>query len=79
MIDLPLMAKLMQALPLNAGLILLGDKDQLASVEAGAVLGDICGRDGRNRFSDSFRKRYERLTGEAICPLNGSGERPAHG
>ncbi|MEG3753751.1 exodeoxyribonuclease V subunit alpha [Psychromonas arctica] len=42
MVDLPLMAKLLSALPDHARLILLGDKDQLASVEAGAVLGDIC-------------------------------------
>ncbi|WP_413699370.1 AAA family ATPase [Psychromonas sp. KJ10-10] len=42
MVDLPLMAKLLMALPEHARLILLGDKDQLASVEAGAVLGDIC-------------------------------------
>lgn len=42
MVDLPLMAKLLMALPAHARLILLGDKDQLASVEAGAVLGDIC-------------------------------------
>ena len=44
MVDLALMAKLVRALPPHAGLILLGDKDQLASVEAGAVLGDICDR-----------------------------------
>jgi len=42
MIDLALMAKLVQAVPNQAHLILLGDKDQLASVEAGTVLGDIC-------------------------------------
>jgi len=42
MIDLALMAKLVQAVPDQAHLILLGDKDQLASVEAGTVLGDIC-------------------------------------
>lgn len=42
MIDLALMAKLVQALPPRARLILLGDKDQLSSVEAGAVFGDIC-------------------------------------
>ena len=42
MIDLPMMARLLAALPPQARLILLGDKDQLASVEAGAVLGDIC-------------------------------------
>ncbi len=43
MVDMALMSKLVQAIPLQARLILLGDKDQLASVEAGAVLGDICG------------------------------------
>jgi exodeoxyribonuclease V alpha subunit len=42
MVDLPMMYKLIEALPPQARLILLGDKDQLASVEAGAVLGDIC-------------------------------------
>lgn len=42
MIDLALMAKLMQAVSPSAKLILVGDKDQLASVEAGSVLGDIC-------------------------------------
>lgn len=42
MIDLEMMASLLDALPSHARLILLGDKDQLASVEAGAVLGDLC-------------------------------------
>jgi exodeoxyribonuclease V alpha subunit len=43
MVDLPLMARLVDALPGEARLVLLGDRDQLASVEAGAVLGDLCG------------------------------------
>ena len=42
MVDLALMAKLLDAVPPVARLILLGDKDQLASVEAGAVLNDLC-------------------------------------
>ncbi|ABE58526.1 exodeoxyribonuclease V subunit alpha [Chromohalobacter israelensis] len=42
MVDLELMAALLEALPDEARLILLGDKDQLASVEAGSVLGDLC-------------------------------------
>jgi exodeoxyribonuclease V alpha subunit len=42
MIDLELMARLMKCLPENARLILLGDKDQLASVEAGAVWSQLC-------------------------------------
>ena len=41
MVDLALMAKLLDALNSHARLILLGDKDQLASVESGAVLADI--------------------------------------
>lgn len=44
MIDLALMARLLEALPAQARLILLGDRDQLASVDAGAVLGDLCGQ-----------------------------------
>jgi exodeoxyribonuclease V alpha subunit len=50
LVDLALMARLADALPPSAKLILLGDRDQLASVEAGAVLADLCGsgdRDGR--------------------------------
>lgn len=42
MIHLEMMSALLAALPATATLILLGDKDQLASVEAGAVLGDLC-------------------------------------
>ncbi len=42
MIDLEMMAAILAALPSRARLVLLGDKDQLASVEAGSVLGDIC-------------------------------------
>ena len=40
MVDLALMSKLVDALKENSRLILLGDKDQLASVESGAVLAD---------------------------------------
>ncbi len=42
MIDLEMMARLMHAVPTHARLILLGDKDQLASVEAGAVMSQLC-------------------------------------
>lgn len=42
MVHLEMMAQLLEALPPGARLVLLGDKDQLASVEAGAVLGDLC-------------------------------------
>jgi exodeoxyribonuclease V alpha subunit len=42
MVDLQLMAGLLEALRDDARVILLGDRNQLASVEAGAVLADIC-------------------------------------
>jgi exodeoxyribonuclease V alpha subunit len=42
MIDLALMAQLLEAVPPDARLIILGDHHQLSSVEAGAVMGDIC-------------------------------------
>jgi exodeoxyribonuclease V alpha subunit len=64
MVGLALLAKTVDALPAGARLILLGDKDQLASVEAGAVLGDICA--GAGRFSPDFRERLAGLTGEAL-------------
>ena len=66
MVDLPLMSKLIQALSPEAGLILLGDKDQLASVEAGAVLGDICDTGRTHGFSRRFCGDLERLTGYKI-------------
>ena len=42
MVDLGLMARLLEALPEAARLIVLGDADQLASVQPGAVLGNLC-------------------------------------
>lgn len=42
MIDLPLMAKLLDALPEHCRLTLVGDQGQLASVEPGRVFGDLC-------------------------------------
>ena len=44
MVSLSLMARLVEAVRPDARLILVGDPEQLASVEAGAVLGDIVGR-----------------------------------
>jgi exodeoxyribonuclease V alpha subunit len=57
MVDLALMANLVDAMPPQARLILLGDRDQLASVEAGAVLGDICDSGAVRSFSPAFTDR----------------------
>ncbi|WP_330927280.1 exodeoxyribonuclease V subunit alpha [Candidatus Sororendozoicomonas aggregata] len=62
MIDLPLMSRLLEALPDHARLILLGDQDQLASVEAGSVLGDIC-EAAEGGYSVATATRLTRLTG----------------
>ncbi|MFC8193224.1 AAA family ATPase, partial [Cellulomonas sp. NPDC057328] len=45
MVSLPLLARLLEALRPDARLVLVGDPDQLASVEVGAVLGDLVARE----------------------------------
>ncbi|WP_295543797.1 exodeoxyribonuclease V subunit alpha [uncultured Thiohalocapsa sp.] len=52
MVDVEMMANLLAAMRPTARLILLGDKDQLSSVEAGAVLGDLC----RNAHHGRYRQ-----------------------
>ena len=52
MVDLPMMAKLADAIRDDAHLILLGDRYQLASVESGSVLAEICANAGVNRFTE---------------------------
>jgi exodeoxyribonuclease V alpha subunit len=62
MVSFAMMTKLVDAVPEDARLILLGDRDQLASVEAGAVLGDICNpRGGELRFSRVFAERVQEV------------------
>jgi exodeoxyribonuclease V alpha subunit len=78
MVDLALMSKLVQALPDQARLILLGDKDQLASVEAGAVLGDIC-EAGTARLADPVRSNDEPNICSSIIQLHKSYRFAPHG
>jgi exodeoxyribonuclease V alpha subunit len=73
MVDLALMAKLVAAIPQSARLILLGDKDQLASVEAGAVLADLCNGGEQHAFSDQFIKDFRALTGQKLPAEAGAG------
>ncbi|MEG1250281.1 MAG: exodeoxyribonuclease V subunit alpha [Citrobacter sp.] len=65
MIDLPMMSRLIDALPPHGRVIFLGDRDQLASVEAGAVLGDICAFVNAG-FTPERAKQLSRLTGSVI-------------
>ena len=69
MVALPLMAKLVVSLKSDARLILLGDRDQLASVEAGAVLGDLCGGGRLEPYSPQFAAFATRVSGERV-PAN---------
>ena len=47
MVALPLMAKLLDAMRPEARLVLVGDPFQLASIEAGTVMGDVVGPAGQ--------------------------------
>ncbi len=61
MVDLPLMARLLTAIPADTHVILLGDRDQLASVEAGSVLGDITGHGHNIIYPGNFINELEQL------------------
>lgn len=66
MVDLELMANIIQALPTTASLILLGDKDQLASVEAGSVMGELCRRAEAGHYLPQTLQVITSLSGECI-------------
>jgi exodeoxyribonuclease V alpha subunit len=54
MVSQSLMSGLLEALPLHVKVVLLGDMDQLASVESGMVLRDLCLASEINHFSPGF-------------------------
>lgn len=66
MIDLEMMHNVLQALPKHARLILLGDKDQLASVEAGSVLGDLCADAELAYYTVETQQRLAHLCNETL-------------
>ncbi|MFZ4288983.1 exodeoxyribonuclease V subunit alpha [Variovorax sp. HJSM1_2] len=68
MVDLEMMAAVLAALPPHARLILLGDKDQLASVEAGAVLGELCRHAREGRYTPATCAWLEHVAGDSIPP-----------
>ena len=75
MVDIEMMTALLSALPASAKLVLLGDKDQLASVEAGAVLGDLCRRADAAHYTHATAQWLAELTDhplpEALIDPNG--------
>jgi exodeoxyribonuclease V alpha subunit len=63
MVDLSMQYALVSALTAKSRLILLGDRDQLASVDAGNVLGDIVGQASPHQYSSDQQKVLQ-----ACCP-----------
>ncbi|MCJ7774406.1 MAG: exodeoxyribonuclease V subunit alpha [Desulfobacterales bacterium] len=61
MVDIALMSKLFLAIPDEARIILVGDKDQLSSVEAGSALGDICNRETIRGISKNTANELNRF------------------
>ncbi|VFP80741.1 exodeoxyribonuclease V subunit alpha [Candidatus Erwinia haradaeae] len=66
MIDLSMMSRLITALPHHARVLLLGDRDQLTSIEAGSVFSDLCCH-AENYYSSTRAEQLFRLTG---CKLS---------
>jgi exodeoxyribonuclease V alpha subunit len=66
MADLAITAKLFEAVPVKSRLIILGDKDQLSSVEAGAVLGDICDTGSKHVFSNKLISNLKQILSRNI-------------
>jgi exodeoxyribonuclease V alpha subunit len=74
MIDLALMSKLVTALSPECKLILLGDKDQLSSVEAGSVLGDICDTGTPHSFTSDFSRSLQSIVPKFTIPKKNEPE-----
>ncbi|MFO0723025.1 MAG: AAA family ATPase [Myxococcota bacterium] len=68
MIDLPLMDRVLAAAPAGARLVILGDSDQLPSVDVGAVFRDLvqAGGDRAVRLTESYRMSPSDPAGRAI-------------
>jgi exodeoxyribonuclease V alpha subunit len=58
MIDLPLLVRLLEAIPLESNIIMTGDKHQLTSIQAGAVFSDICSVDNLSSVIFSLDRNF---------------------
>ena len=77
MVHLEMMDALLDALPADARVLLLGDKDQLASVEAGAVLGELCRDADAAPVTPATARYVEAVTGEVLSPAAIDAAAPA--
>jgi exodeoxyribonuclease V alpha subunit len=68
MVDISLMWRLFDAVRPEAQVILLGDRDQLASVEAGGVLSDLCGEVADESLPASRCEQLRKRTGIEVLP-----------
>jgi len=68
MVGLGMMAQLLQATRPDARLILLGDKDQLPSVEAGAVLANLLPENVEPNFSAELRAQLQQVLPDGLPP-----------
>lgn len=66
MIDIDQTLQLFEALPDHCRLILVGDKDQLASVEAGAVMADLCAQADHPAYTATTRALISAATGTLL-------------
>ena len=76
MIDLEMMAAVLNALPPHARLILLGDKDQLSSVEAGSVLGDLCRRAEQGHYRRDTAAWLRETSGDDVSAFVSEDAQP---
>lgn len=70
MLDMTMWVRLIRAVGPDTKLVVMGDKDQLASVEAGSILGDICA--GENRYSKQITALIGELTGLSVPVIEDS-------
>ena len=68
MVDVTLMSKLLDAIPATSKVIFLGDKEQLASVEAGSIFGDLCL--SQEETINQFSQKKGALLNDIIPSLN---------
>lgn len=66
MVDLALMHHLLEAVGPTARLGLVGDREQLGSVEAGAGFGELCGPEAKNAYSPELCRQAKELFGDSL-------------
>jgi exodeoxyribonuclease V alpha subunit len=71
MMPLSMMARVLEALDENASLILVGDQDQLASVESGSVLADICAASTQGpQFVEIMKGKFRFREGSPVAAIS---------